>query len=81
MEMLYFFFIGFFWTTFTYVSGNLLYREKYHGCHQCFSYWKDTRRKEKETKVTEVEVARVNKEEHERRKKSPHSRNRKKVTF
>jgi hypothetical protein len=32
-------------------------------------------------KVTEVEAARVDREEHERRKKIPHSRNLKKVTF
>ena len=32
-------------------------------------------------KVTKVEATRVDKEEHERRKKNPHSRNPKRVTF
>jgi hypothetical protein len=37
--------------------------------------------RKKKQKVTEVEAARVDRQEHERRKKSPHSRNPKKVTF
>jgi hypothetical protein len=35
----------------------------------------------KKQKLTEVEAPRVNREEHERRKKSPHYRNPKRVTF
>ena len=35
--------------------------------------------RKKKQKVTEVEPARVDKEEHERRKKNPHSRNPKRV--
>jgi hypothetical protein len=37
--------------------------------------------RKKKQKVTEVEAAKVDREEHERRKKSPHSRNPKRVTF
>ena len=37
--------------------------------------------RKKKQKLTEIEVVRVDREEHERRKKSPHSRNPKKVTF
>jgi hypothetical protein len=37
--------------------------------------------RKKKQKVTEVEAARVDREEHERRKKIPHSRNPKRVTF
>ena len=37
--------------------------------------------RKKKQKVMEVEPARVDREEHERRKKKPHSRNPKRVTF
>jgi hypothetical protein len=37
--------------------------------------------RKKKQKVMEVESARVDREEHERRKKNPHSRNPKRVTF
>jgi hypothetical protein len=46
-----------------------------------FNIEKTQEGRKKKQKVIEVEPARVDREEHERRKKNPHSRNPKRVAF
>jgi hypothetical protein len=51
------------------------------GIYFVFHIEKTEEGKKKKNKVMEVELVRVDKEEHERRKTNPHSRNHKRVTY
>jgi hypothetical protein len=67
--------------TFTYVTRIYSIENDIMDVINDFHIEKTQEGRKKKQKVMEVEPARIDKEENERRKKNPHSRNPKRVTF